>query len=223
MQIGSCRKVLFSVFSNGKDLGKDLGADFYLDHFDIKALDGAVFNLNPTLHPFFGRHHYQNLLAAISVATYFGVGKEEIERAEKKLALPEKRFEIIDIKGITFVNDSYNASEISVIAALESLPKPEKQGRIIVVISELLELGKFSEGCHRRVAEKALTVADFCFLLGRECKPIFDCWTENGKPVEWFLELLELKQALKAEAKAGDVVLLKGSRANQLWKILEGF
>ncbi|HRD55164.1 MAG TPA: UDP-N-acetylmuramoyl-tripeptide--D-alanyl-D-alanine ligase [Parachlamydiaceae bacterium] len=215
MQIGTCEKLLFSVAC------KQTG--FYLDNFTLHTSKDGFFRLDPSLHPFFGKHHYQNLLAACAVACHLGLSFEEIKRAEAKLSLPEKRFEVKEISGITFINDSYNASESSLIAALEALPKPKKGGRVIAVIGEMLELGKFSKACHERVGKKALVHADLCFLFGKECKPIYSLWKENKKPVKWFLGLGELRKALKAQVFASDVVLLKGSSANQLWTVLEEF
>ncbi len=213
LTIGSCRKLKFSVACRQ--------ADFYLDHFTLHTLEYGFLHLN--LPPLFGKAHYQNLTAAIGAATQFGISFEEISRAEKKLKLPEKRFEVIDKQGITFVNDSYNASEIAVKAAFESLPLPKNSGKTFAVIGEMLELGKFSIECHRRVGEMGLEHVDYMFVLGNECAPIYECWKENKKPVEWFLDRSLLAKALKSKVHSGDVVLLKGSRANLLWKILEDF
>lgn len=213
MQIGTCSKVSFSASTKA--------VDYYFDNFIIQTKTGEVFKLNPDLHPFFGKHHYQNLTSAIACARLLDVSFEEIKMAEPLLSLPEKRFEIIEKHGIVFVNDSYNASEISVKAALESLPEPKKNGKKIAVIGEMLELGKFSIQCHKNVAIKALSHVDMMMLLGKECAPILDHWKENKKPVELFFNRLELVNSLKTILAAGDVVLLKGSSANQLWKVLE--
>jgi UDP-N-acetylmuramoyl-tripeptide--D-alanyl-D-alanine ligase len=214
-KIGTCRKVSFSLVSEA--------ANFFFNDFTIHNLDFPSFKLNRSLHPFFGKHHYQNLCAAISCARQLDVSFEEIENAIQNLELPERRFEIVEKQGIIFVNDSYNASEISVKAALESLPEPKKHGKKIAVIGEMLELGKFSKFCHQNVADHALKHVDTMFLLGKECEPIFDRWNENQKPVEMFLDRSLLLKSLKLQLKCSDVVLLKGSRANQLWKILEEF
>lgn len=213
IQIGTCSKISFSA--NSKI------ADYYFDDFTIQTKTGDVFKLNPKLHPYFGKHHYQNLTCAIACARLLEVSFEEIKMAESLLILPEKRFEIIEKNGIVFVNDSYNASEISVKASLESLPEPKNNGKKIAVIGEMLELGKFSIQCHKNVAIKALDHVDMMMLLGKECVPIFDHWKENKKPVELFLNRPELVNSLKTKLMPGDVVLLKGSSANQLWKILE--
>lgn len=214
-KIGSCPKISFSVVSEAVD------PDF--KNFTISTSAGLELNLNRSLHPYFGSHIYENLAAAIACANYFGLEMQEIQRGLPKLVLPKQRFEIVELEGIIFVNDSYNASEISVTAAFESLPLPKKQGKTIAVIGEMLELGKFSRMCHLNVAKKALQHIDQMLLLGKACAPIYECWTENGKPVELFLERENVQKALKRVVREGDVVLLKGSCSNQLWKILEEF
>jgi len=213
-QIGSCSKITFSVASSG--------ADFYFENFIIHTPHGVKLHLNRE-NPFLGKHIYENLVAAVASATHLGVSFEEIKRAEAKLVLPKKRLELIEAKQVVFVNDSYNASEISVKAALESLPKPKNGGKTVAVIGEMLELGKFSEMCHLNVGKKALEYVDHMLLLGKECAPILECWRENNKPVELFFDRSLLLDALKDLVKPYDVVLLKGSRANELWKILEEF
>lgn len=214
LNFGNCAKISFS--------SRFKHADFYLEK-DVVQAGNEVFKFDKQAHPFFGNHHYENLTAAIACARQLNVSFEEIRQAESKLLLPERRFEIIEKQGITFVNDSYNASEISIKAALESLPKQKNGGKQVAVIGEMLELGKFSSECHKNVGEKALEHVDSMFLLGSLCSPIYDCWKEKKKPVELFLERSQLVKSLKANLNAGDVVLLKGSCSNQLWKILEEF
>jgi len=204
VNLGSCKKYSFST--------KNSGVDFYFNNFNISKE-----RLN------FANHHYQNLTAALGLATLLGVTEEEINNALHKLALPERRFEIVEKQGITFINDSYNASEISIVAALEALPAKAEGRKRVAVIAEMLELGKFSVNCHLNVAKKALKHVDSMFLLGKECLPIFDYWKENNKCVEFFLDRSLLVKSLKENLVAGDICLLKGSSANQLWKILEEF
>lgn len=124
-------------------------------------------------------------------------------------------------KGIVFINDSYNASVASVKAALETLPAPKKGGKCIAVIGEMLELGKLPKQCHREIAEKALEKVDHMLCLGAECREIYDCWISAQRNVNWFQSRTDLVEVLRAIASSGDIILLKGSRANLLWKVLE--
>ncbi len=170
-----------------------------------------------------GKHNQHNLLAAIAVARYFNVSCEEIEKRLEKLFLPEKRLQYQWLQDILFINDSYNASEMTVKAALESLPKPEKGGRKIAVLGSLLELGKFTKECHQRVGEYALNFVDECYCFGKECQPIVDLWLEKKRPTQLFEDFSLLLAHLKGHLQPNDSVLIKGSRSKEMWRILEAF
>lgn len=199
-------------------------ADYYLDR------KGEEFFLcspeeifGPLALPSLGDHHHGNILAAISVALEMGVSKEVIREILPSLKLPERRFQFMEKEGILFVNDSFNASEISVKAALKNLPEPKKGGKKIAVLGSMLELGKFSEECHKNVGIEALKRVNSLYCFGKECLPMVEIFRQGGGKADLFEELPSLINALKIDLKEGDVVLLKGSRSKQLWKVLEEF
>lgn len=176
----------------------------------------------PSLHlP--GKHNVHNMLIACIVARHLNMDWDEIIQAIPLLKLPERRLEFIKCKGILFVNDSYNSAELSVKSALESLPIPQQGGQKIAVLGSMMELGPFSEDCHRRVGEFALKYVEKLFCLGEECQPMVEVWKRENKQTQLFLDRKELLMALKKELNPSDVVLLKGSRSKELWKILEEF
>jgi len=213
-RIGTFPKHSFSTTSE---------ADYHLDphHPDVivSRLDKKAIPMGPLPVP--GKHNIHNLMAAIGIARYFGVCWEEIQRMIPALVMPEKRLQFVRKEGILFLNDSYNASEVSVKAALETLAQVEGVDRKIAVLGSMMELGKFSEECHRNVAEHSLKYVESMFCLGEECKPIFETWRRANRPVRIFTTREDLVSCLKNELKPGDAVLLKGSRSKQLWKVLE--
>ncbi|MFI0434249.1 MAG: UDP-N-acetylmuramoyl-tripeptide--D-alanyl-D-alanine ligase [Parachlamydiaceae bacterium] len=214
-RIGSSRKISFSTTSSD--------ADYYLDVVDPPKIYSKLEARDVHLEklPFHGKHNYHNLLASILVGRHFNVDWDEINQAIGSMLLPEKRLQFILHRDILFLNDSYNASELSVKAALESLPQPTVEGRKIAVLGSMLELGQFSCDCHRRVAEFALNHVDHMYCLGEECLPIYDVWKRAGRPVELFEDRAHLVACLKKDLKPSDVVLLKGSRSKELWKVLD--
>ncbi|WP_195155572.1 UDP-N-acetylmuramoyl-tripeptide--D-alanyl-D-alanine ligase [Candidatus Protochlamydia phocaeensis] len=215
-RLGNSHKLSFST--------NDPRADYQLDSQDGHKLYAHVENQTIDLGSLLqvpGKHNAHNLLAAIAVARHFNVSWEEIKHAIPFLKLPEKRLQFVDFQGILFLNDSYNASELSVKAALETLPQPKEGGSKVAVLGSMMELGKFSADCHRRVGEFALDHVEQIYCLGEECHPILDVWKKAGKPVELFLDRASLVACLKQALKPADVVLLKGSRSKELWKVLE--
>ncbi len=168
-------------------------------------------------------HIYDNFLAAVSAARSCGVSWKGIEKAAPELQLPPLRLEKVIKKGITFINDSYNASEPSMLSALQTLGKQSVNGagRRIAVLGQMRELGKFSKECHERVGKKACEVADNIYCLGEEAEPIAHICEGIGKPCFWTVSFDELMKVLLQEIRADDVLLLKGSRSNQLWRVLD--
>jgi len=211
---GACQKISFSTTSD---------SDYYLE---IEG-DGMVVTHERTKSPKLpvlalpGEHNKHNYLCAVAVARHFGLSWEDIREVQKTLFLPDRRLQHVEKFGALFVNDSYNAAEMSTKSAISSLPKPQPGGRRIVVFGGMPELGKFSVQCHRNVAEFALQHVDYMFCFGEECLEILDCWQEAKRPVVWAKERIEIAAALRKQLKPGDVILLKGMRIRDVGKIID--
>lgn len=216
LHIGSCRKVSFSTKSHD--------ADYFLrevaDGLQIYSPQGKAHLPSLDLP---GKHNQHNLLAAIAVARSMDLQWEEIASGIPKLKLFERRLEFVEKQGVLFVNDSYNANAVSIKAALDTLPAPKNGGKKIAVIGEMLELGKFTEECHMEVAEAALEHVDSMICMGANCKTIVERWNAAKRPVIWKMNIEDVVAELQKQTKPGDVVLLKGSRANGLWRVLPAY
>jgi UDP-N-acetylmuramoyl-tripeptide--D-alanyl-D-alanine ligase len=208
-------------FGNGSKLSFSIShpeADFFLE----ETKEGFMINkasFDPLPVP--GRHNLHNFLAAVSIARTLGLSWDEIRCGAAKLHLPDKRFQILSLRGATFVNDAYNACEVSMKAALDSLPAPKTGGKRIACLGEMGELGSFSEQCHREVAKKSLENIDVMLCLGEGCIPIVKCWEEAKRPVFFFQDRTKLVEKLRELLNEGDTVLVKGSNFKQMWKVIE--
>lgn len=212
---GTCLKHSFSITNES--------SDYYLQEIDnqlkIRDPSGQSMVLPSLNMP--GKHNVQNFLIAVAVARYFNVLWEKIIDAVPLLSLPERRLQYIEKMGAIFVNDSYNAAEISTKAALSALPSPKPGGKKIAVFGGMVELGKFSKECHKAVAEHALGCVDMMFCFGEDCRVVKECWDNAGQPVVWEMSRVDLVDALRKAVQPGDVVLLKGSRLKETWKFLD--
>jgi len=213
----SSQKRSFSLTNSNADYTADPLNPFAL----LSNLDKQTLNIQAFKLP--GKHNRHNLLAAIAVARYFNISWEKIEHQIAALQLPEMRLEEQIYNGVIFINDSYNASEISVKAALECLPEPKNGGKKIVVLGSMMELGKFSDECHRRIGEYALNLVDECYCFGKECQPIFDIWKREERPVSLYEDFSFLIEDLKKRVMPNDIVLVKGSRSKKMWSIIDAF
>lgn len=213
----TCRKLSFSILSPC--------ADFFLEiennseKLILRDENGDRIALPFPTVP--GKHNLHNMLAAIAVARTFNLDWVEIAEAIPSLNLPERRLEEIHINGIMFINDSYNAALTSMKSALLSLGSSNRKGQKIAFLGGIRELGKFSEECHKEVGNFALDHADMMYCLGEECLPIYDIWRSANRPVWWSKDRSSLVKELKNALMTDDTVLLKGSNAWELWKVLD--
>ena len=201
---------------------------------DIKAseitADGLNTKFNATYNnktceyiiPMAGEHNVYNALAAIAAGVALDVKMEDMAKALQNAKNAKMRFEVSEKNGVTFINDAYNASPLSMRAALSTMANTYK-GRNIAVLGDMLELGEAEDAAHRKVGEE---VKEFNFsaliTLGERGKIIAEGAKEAGmKDVTATNTHIDAAKALQSILKKGDTVLLKGSRGMAMEKILE--
>ena len=128
-------------------------ADYFLSsEYDIDERGIRSFNFDPPLKQ---AHMLHNFLAAVCVARAMGMSWDEIQSQVPKLRPAKMRFEEIDVDGVTFINDAYNASPESMKAALTHLPAPKQGGKTIAVLGMMIDMGPTSDEVHREVGRFA--------------------------------------------------------------------
>ncbi|MBS0648188.1 MAG: UDP-N-acetylmuramoyl-tripeptide--D-alanyl-D-alanine ligase [Verrucomicrobia bacterium] len=171
--------------------------------------------------PFSATHLCEDFIAAAAVARVLGLSWEEIAAGAYHLKTFDKRFERIERDGFVIINDCYNASPESMEAALSNLPRPAMGGKTIAVFGEMVDLGSYAEQRHKDLAHFAADKIDHCLCYGKGCLPMLEIFNQKGKPAEFFRDLKRMKEMLFEISKPGDVILIKGSRSNKLWQLLE--
>lgn len=216
------RRVLY-----GRDEGCDVRAE------DIRLQEGcACFaalvggqRIPVRLHVY-GEHQVLNALAALALAAHFGV---DLFRAAEKLAEfrgCRHRQQIFSHRGVTVVDDSYNASPASMRAALDILGGLDSAKRRIAVLADMKELGSGAELLHREIgryigenrkAELLFTLGPLAELIAAEVRAA----VPEDIAVCSFQEREALETALRAEVREGDAVLFKGSNSMQLSQLAD--
>ncbi len=198
--------------------------DVYAENI-VQKTDGSVFTAvygnekAECFVPAVGVHNVYNALCAICVGLRLGYTLQEAANGVKAFEPEGMRQKITQIKGMTFIEDCYNANPDSMCAALETL-KTLKKTRIIAVLGDMLELGDYSEKAHSLVGEKAGEVGcDFVFTYGSESKFISQFAEKNGVKAVSFTDKNELTNYLKNILCDGDTVLFKGSRGMKMEEI----
>jgi len=183
----------------------------------------AAFRLNDALNvqlQVSGVHNLQNAAAAAAVAMHFGMDLKAIKDGLESFISTEKRMQTVERLGITFLNDTYNSNPDSALAALEAVSKMQLQGKIWLVLGDMLELGKESTRLHRMVLDKARSLKPQGILLAGE--QMRHAAAESDL-VHWYASHEMLARTLLDSVQPGDLVLLKGSRGMQMEKILDFF
>ncbi len=203
-------------------------SDFQAQDINCENFSHLTFKINGRIKislPLLGRHNIYNALAACAAARRLGLSWDDIKCALTNFPSPPMRMEFKRVGGLNIINDAYNANPQSMKAAIESLLNFRTRGRKILVLGDMLELGDFSANAHRQLGEEAgksgvdylLTVGDFSRLTAQgavRSGMASSCIFPSGS-VE------ELLSILKSIARREDIVLIKGSRAMQLERIME--
>jgi UDP-N-acetylmuramoyl-tripeptide--D-alanyl-D-alanine ligase len=192
---------------------------------ESKGLEGISFNIEyggeslrvRTRLP--GRHLLPNALAAASVALVEGMKLDEVAQALAVARIPLRLRVHRGRNDSTILDDTYNASPVSMLAALELLA--DLPGRRIAVLGDMRELGAEEEEGHRVVGREAARVAQVIYAVGDLGRLIGEEAERAGHPaVSLFPSKEEAAKQLVGELRVGDVVLLKASRAMALETIL---
>jgi len=170
-----------------------------------------------------GRHNLINGLAAAAVGRSFEISWEDIRDSLESYRPMKKRMEIVESSGIMIINDTYNANPVSVHHALSTLSDIKKIKRRIVVLGDMLELGKSSEVEHRKIGELISDLGiDIFFSYGTEMKAASKRAKELGvNVVEHFDSKAELATRLQQIIKPDDGILVKGSRGMRMEEVVE--
>jgi len=224
----------------GFNAGADIKASdlMYFIQTDDQISGGLSFKLNyeKSSVPFrlanaLGRHQVYAALAAAAVGLHFKMNLVEISQALEKMEFPKQRMKLMKgMRNSLIIDDSYNASPLSSHAALDTLKEfgdkviaKNEKGRKIAVLGDMKELGIFTEKAHRLVGNLVGERAEYLFTVGPAAKFIADS-AFNQLPKEnimSFNDSVEAEEYLKSFIQEGDVVLVKGSRAMEMEKVVE--
>jgi UDP-N-acetylmuramoyl-tripeptide--D-alanyl-D-alanine ligase len=167
--------------------------------------------------PLAGRHNLYNALAAATVGDYFEIQLDEIAGALAEISSAKMRGEVTRLEGgITLIDDSYNSNPRALVEMVRTLSESDETGRRVVVAGEMLELGARGAELHREAGREIARLGVDLLIgvrgLGGE---IVEGAREAGlgKGQSFFFETPdEAGERLAEEARAGDLILVKGSR-----------
>jgi UDP-N-acetylmuramoyl-tripeptide--D-alanyl-D-alanine ligase len=196
-----------------------------------QSADGSEFTILEGAHrcrahlPVPGLHMVQNAMLAVAAGRAFGLSLEECAAGLAGTPLTQARLQIRQVRGVQFIDDSYNANPDSMKAALRTLVELDADGKRIAVLGEMLELGEESENGHREVGEAAAALrVDHLIAIGNVASAIADAAERAGLEKSVAVgSTAEAAELLGEIAAPGDLVLIKGSRAARTELVIEEF
>jgi UDP-N-acetylmuramoyl-tripeptide--D-alanyl-D-alanine ligase len=213
--------------------GMDSAVDLWADNVESLGLEGIRFMLHYRQEknrpaevlqlrvPLIGRHSVQTALWAAAVGLVDGLTWQEIVSGLRSARNELRLIAVRTQNGALILDDTYNASPESMLAALNLLN--DLEGRKVAVLGDMLELGQYEQRGHEMVGIRAAEVVDELVTLGERGRIIATAALETGLPANKVTILDEAEQViqyLRPILKPEDVVLVKGSNLMRMDRIV---
>jgi UDP-N-acetylmuramoyl-tripeptide--D-alanyl-D-alanine ligase len=207
--------------------GLSADADLWADDVESEGLEGIHFRFHygeETIHvrvPLLGRHSVHTALRAAAVGLVEGLSWEEILAGLRDESAQIRLLSVLGPQGSIILDDTYNASPASSIAALNLLE--ELDGRKIAVLGNMYELGRYEEEGHKMVGRRVRDIADVLVAVGHLGRIIGEEAMDAGMPAS-AVYLAETNaravDLLRTLVRTGDRILVKGSRGMEMEEIV---
>lgn len=176
------------------------------------------------LNDVLGRTHAYAAAAAASLGLIYGMNLVKIAEALFYYKPPAGRLRLIrGIKDSFIIDDTYNSSPLAAHEALDTL-QLLKAKRKIAVLGDMLELGKYTMEAHEELGWLIPKSADLLMTVGSRAKFIAERAAKSGfskKKIMSFMNVGEAGLELQRIMKKGDLILVKGSQAVRMEKIVK--
>jgi UDP-N-acetylmuramoyl-tripeptide--D-alanyl-D-alanine ligase len=213
--------------------GMDTAVDLWADNVESLGLEGIRFFLHfrqeknrpPEVLqirvPLIGRHSVQTVLRATAVGLVDGLTWQEIVGGLRSASNELRLIAVRTPSGALILDDTYNATPESMLAALNLLY--DLEGRKVAVLGDMLELGQYEQHGHEMVGIRAAEVVDELITVGERGKMIAEAAKTAGlddKRVTAFEQVEQVIQYLQPKLDPRDVVLVKGSNLMRMERIV---
>ncbi len=170
-----------------------------------------------------GRAQVQNALRAIAVGASLGLSRAQIAAGLRACRPAQWRLELSRLGGVQLLNDAYNANADSTRVAFETLAELPVRGRRVAVLGDMAELGAHAQAGHEEMGRLAAELKFGALLaIGGQAEATVRAARAAGlRDTVAVGSIEELAARLRASLRAGDALLLKGSRAARLERLVE--
>jgi UDP-N-acetylmuramoyl-tripeptide--D-alanyl-D-alanine ligase len=229
-QMGSHTKA--QILTYGQNENASVVASNLVYNYQENKLAGISFKLNYDgknipirLKNILAAHYVYAALVAIGAGIVFKINLVDIAEALESLRAPAGRFNLFaGMNGSNIIDDTYNASPMSVVSALDILGQLEVK-RKIAVLGDMLELGEQTEFRHKDVGKKIFSVkADIFIAVGKRMQYAAEQLVALGFPrsnIFHFDDPETAAEKVSQIAQEGDYILVKGSQGMRMEKVVE--
>jgi UDP-N-acetylmuramoyl-tripeptide--D-alanyl-D-alanine ligase len=173
-----------------------------------------------------GYYNIYNALGAIAVGRILGFSYPEISARLAVFKFPQSRLNLVEFRGLRFIDDTYNSNPFSLKAALIALKAMPCKGKKILIMGDMLELGKQKELLHRQISGSITNICDVLVAVGNLARITAQAAEKSGfvrKNIFYCANALEARDLLfkKISPGAGDLVLVKGSRSMKMEEVFK--
>jgi UDP-N-acetylmuramoyl-tripeptide--D-alanyl-D-alanine ligase len=200
--------------------------DLFPDRIIKTDLDGSEFVLRgeSIKTRVSGEHGVLNAVASALLGLFFGMTVGEIKRGIESFSGHAGRGRVYKLHGFTVIDESYNANPLSVSASIRFIDGVPASGRKILVLGDMRELGEKSDFYHRVIAERIVESGiKKLYTYGQEVMAtVSACKSAGFDDILHFTDIDDLVIDLQNEASKGDVIMVKGSRAMNLDRVVKG-
>jgi len=205
--------------------GHDIGTDFRLEEIENRFVPGAGLTVNHAGRSYRmqlrigGGHAALNALAALATVAAAGGDIEAAAGRIEQLEPGVGRGQVHDLRrGIVVVDDCYNASPSAMASVLETLRLSDPRGRRVLVMGDMLELGRLETALHREVGKRCgASGIGMLVTIGKPSRLTAEAARRAGVPeVHHHPEVNRAAESILEFLSDGDLIVVKGSRSMHL-------
>jgi len=171
--------------------------------------------------PLVGAHNGVNAAAAVAVGLALGFAPHHLRAGLEAVRPAKHRAQLVPVGDRLVLDDCYNASPVSMHAAIDALVAAGKGHRKIAVLGDMLELGPDSAALHAELGTYAGSRVDALLAMGHDAAHIVDAAKAAGATATLFETPEALADHAWSATGAGDVILVKASRGMRLERVID--
>ena len=213
--LGTNVSIIYDKEKNGIEMPKGIG-------FKVDSNGNSV----PVFIPgVLGYQHVYPALAAIAAGASQGINLTEMAEALSAHTAPKGRMRIIPgVKNTLVIDDTYNSSPVALAEALRTIGSIKIPGKKIVVLGDMLELGRYSTEEHKKAGEAVVGIGQILVTVGMRSRYMAEGALNMGmeeKNIFQFEDARTAGKLVESLLKPGDLVFVKGSQSIRMERIVE--